>query len=183
MIDEPRRGVIGWAENTKEVIVTSNGGRSWRSAGKPCEGFAPGDANLSALDARRAWVLCGGGVMVATDDSGRTWSRTPSRGLPAPRASVQPWSLSFGGPSFGLLPVLDRPLLATHDSGATWKPVRLPKPWVATEAETVSDRTAFVEARARTDDRILGALLATGDAGRTWRVVRRWSWDPGYEGS
>jgi hypothetical protein len=184
MLDEPRRGVIGWAETPKEVIVTSNGGHSWRSAGKPCERFAPGDANLSALDARRAWALCGQGVMVATADGGATWKRIAGRGLPRSRASLQPWSLSFGGPMFGLLPVGgDQQLLATHDGGSTWRPVRLPRPWVGSEAEAVSDRTAFVQGRARTEERILAALLATHDAGRTWNVVRRWSWDPGYEGS
>jgi hypothetical protein len=93
----------GWvaAYNCENVAVylyrTSDGGRSWRSLGKPgyhsCGG---GPTYLSFVDERHGWmepVSPNGpvGDLFATSDGGRTWqhlltgpanSVTPSRGLP-----------------------------------------------------------------------------------------------------
>jgi photosystem II stability/assembly factor-like uncharacterized protein len=66
-----------WEEDTPPccgfVLETSDGGGTWRIA---AEGFAGGLRRVSFVDSTRGWAAGGGtaGLMLATSDSGRTWT-------------------------------------------------------------------------------------------------------------
>jgi photosystem II stability/assembly factor-like uncharacterized protein len=59
-----------WAVTAGLVRITSDGGRTWRTAA----GQLPGEVmELEAVDYSRAWISTTGGLMYRTTDSGATW--------------------------------------------------------------------------------------------------------------
>jgi photosystem II stability/assembly factor-like uncharacterized protein len=130
----------GWAaayrcgEAAVYLYRTSDGGRSWKSLGRPTSHSCGGGPTfLSFVDARRGWMEPvspngPGGELLRTDNGGRTWrrlgSRVGSRSLPC----LAP--VAFVSRSAGWMARCGAAVFATHDGGLDWNraPIRGPSP-------------------------------------------------------
>ena len=128
----PRRG---WVLTPRSLLLTSDGGRSFRPVAPP----VPAGSQRAAffLDPRHGWVAsCQGGLITVarTADGGRTWrvARLPAGG---PRmAPVGSLRLSFGSQATGGLLVQRvsssnfslATLYVSTDGGASWHPRKAP---------------------------------------------------------
>ena len=164
------------SRGTAVALWSTDGGGHWTAGAVP-----PGIATLVSaafVDAEHGWAvgtLPGGtngadGVIVHTDDGGRSWTTQP---LPAQAAAVL-YGVSFADALHGWAAgtALDHTgvVLATADGGSTWTSQQLP-PGVgelhgidftnATQGWAVGWDSAGGAPSA-------GVILATGDGGATW---------------
>jgi photosystem II stability/assembly factor-like uncharacterized protein len=129
----------GWvaAYNCAEAAVylyrTSDGGRSWRSLGRPvthsCGG---GPTFLSFIDARRGWMEPvspngPGGELLRTDDGGRTWTRLGS-GLGSPSLPCLA-PVAFVSRAAGWMARCGPDVFASDDGGRHWRRVAIRVPY------------------------------------------------------
>lgn len=99
------------------ILVSDDGGRSWRQAATPTR------ATLTALhfiDAKHGWAAGHGGVLLETRDGGTQWTRLASLG-----ADVVPFALHFEDERRGLAVGAFGYAAMTEDGGRNWNPVRI----------------------------------------------------------
>lgn len=103
--------------STKSMVVSSDGGRTWRPAGTPPPaGSVTGVAAVSASTVVVA-AASGGSWLYRTDDGGRTWATVYTElGGGAPFED-----LAFTDATHGAVVIAGR-LLLTADAGRTWAP-------------------------------------------------------------
>ena len=177
------------------VVLSDDGGRSWRQAGSPTSGTL---TTVRFADATHGWAVGHGGVVLATEDAGTTWTRrldgrrVAQIVLEAARASGDAKAiqdaerLQADGPDKPLLDLLvldaQRLLvvgaygiaLASEDGGKTWTSwmPRLPNP----------KGLHIYSARLRGSTLLLageqGLVMLSSDAGQSFRRV-----DTPYKGS
>lgn len=170
---------------------TSNGGRSWRSLGRPgshsCGG---GPTYLSFVDPQNGWmepVSPNGpvGELLRTRNGGRSWSVVASLqdqnpGLPclAPIRFVSPTIGWMGRSSFGG-PGCTENVYTTKNGGKTWRGVRIRMPRSfgkpLFDLPYFAGRSGVVAATVGGTTASAVAFSTSADGGRTWaqRSLRR----------
>lgn len=99
------------------ILVSDDGGRSWRQAQTPTR------ATLTALnfvDAQHGWAAGHGGVLLETRDGGAQWTRLADLG-----AEVVPFALHFENGQHGLIVGAFGYAAVTEDGGKHWNPIRI----------------------------------------------------------
>jgi photosystem II stability/assembly factor-like uncharacterized protein len=179
----------GWvaAYNCAEAAVylyrTTDGGRSWRSLGRPAtHSCGGGPTFLSFIDVKRGWMEPvspngPGGELLRTDNAGRTWTRLGS-GLGSPSLPCLA-PIEFVSRAAGWTARCGAAVFASDDGGRHWRRVAIRVPF-RREAHSY-DLPRFVGrmgvvavtlGRARSS---AVAFSASDDGGRSWSVrsVRR----------
>ncbi|MEU1816335.1 oxidoreductase [Streptomyces roseifaciens] len=171
-----------WAAGTKgTVLLTRDGGRSWRNVSPPGAG-ALEFRDVEAFDGRRAVVLAIGegeaSRVFRTDDAGSTWTETFRN--TDPKAFYD--CLTFFGPRHGIAlgdPVDGRfRILATGDGGRSWRvlPARGMPAALPGEAAFAASGQCVVssgrhDAWIATGGAASSRVLHSADRGRTWTVA------------
>ncbi|MBF6043739.1 oxidoreductase [Streptomyces sp. NRRL B-1677] len=174
-----------WAAGTKgTVLLTRNGGRTWRNVSPP--GAAALEfRDVEAFDARRAVVLAIGegeaSRVFRTDDGGTTWTETFRNA--DPKAFYD--CLAFFDARHGITlgdPVDGRfRILATGDGGRSWRVLPaagMPAALPGEAAFAASGQCVVTEGRAGGRDAWIATggaassrVLHSADRGRTWTAV------------
>jgi photosystem II stability/assembly factor-like uncharacterized protein len=141
----------------KQLLLTSDGGRTWQVAASPCAPSFFASPSFPAVGS--AWAMCsneGVGRQQRTfyfsPDGGRSWQ---------PRGTDQgaiAYSVNFSAAGFGLLIHTDTPKL-TRNGGETWKRARLPS-FGSDGVSLLSATRGFALSS--------GEIFFTKDAGRNW---------------
>jgi photosystem II stability/assembly factor-like uncharacterized protein len=156
----------GWAVGNCGVIsATTDGGRTWTiQAGLPMSPACSRAAltSVSFADRLNGWVV-GGGVLLATDNGGRTWAPAP---VPA-KGYYDAFRLDA---QHGWLVGYDV-VLATTDGGVTWTQGTLPRPRLGLLSVTFpTPSTGWAAGIDHADGGSKGVVLASTDGGLTWTV-------------
>ncbi|HXJ36281.1 MAG TPA: YCF48-related protein [Candidatus Eisenbacteria bacterium] len=152
------------------MVHTEDGGKTWTVSRIPESvvlpdtaldtGVEPGDVNLYGMsfgDADHVWVVGEFGIIVASDDGGRTWHQQHT-----PIESTL-FGIKFTDAKHGFAVGIDSTILATEDGGETWRTVPPP----------VTQRSYYDIALRGTTGWIVGdsgTVLKTTDGGATWVV-------------
>ncbi len=180
------------AEVEFELASTTNGGSDWHVTPIRIPDMAPGGMDLDGrgtiffLDAERGWmnlwVKSGSafrlGVLLTTDDGGRTWKWAPS-GSDAGAGTVYFVTATDGWIAGG---VGDEQLYVTHDGAKSWHNVALKAPRVITKDYTASYVAPIFQDRKHgflpvtywngDDGEAVLVLFSSNDGGQTWETDR-----------
>lgn len=177
---DPPRSVRRWAAGrllvgfgsaaSQRWYSSPDSGRSWVPLpGQPVAGADSGSSGLWFFDAREGLRLQHDGVLMATDDGGRSWSQRAIVGS----GWADSRGLHFVDEATGWV-VASGQLLRTDDRGRQWRVVAVPHANV-TWAQFVDARIGWVAAHTCTSDGQLvlciGGLYRTDDAGRSWQAL------------
>jgi photosystem II stability/assembly factor-like uncharacterized protein len=167
---------VGWASGIRTIIKTTDGGRSWQAQVKAGDVEDYWFNNIVALSRDVAMASGypygrgGGGVLLRTEDGGKTWNPVAASADSRARYS----SLVFRDDNrtgFVIAKISNGPasLLTTSDGGKSWEAVSTPrkvnKPWIATLSviSLPDDDTLIVAADQ--------SLLRSRDNGRSWETL------------
>ena len=152
------------------MVHTEDAGREWAVAHVPSEvelpesaldaGVDPGDVNLYALsygDPDHLWVVGEFGIIMASEDGGRTFHQQKT-----PVESTL-FGVHFVDAQRGWVVGIDAVILRTEDGGATWGPQPAPVQQRSFYDVFVRDRRGWVVGDA-------GTVLTSTDGGSTWTV-------------
>ncbi|MGI9108139.1 MAG: YCF48-related protein [Pyrinomonadaceae bacterium] len=123
------------------------------------------------VDEQKGWAVGGKGMLLATEDGGRTWA---ARRRPTEDALRDVYFIDANtgwlvcDRNIYLLRTKEEPrsyLLKTTDGGATWSRLAVTG---AAEADVLLTRVTFADARRGWAFGEMGALFATTDGGATW---------------
>ena len=106
-------GYIG--EKQRNIFLTEDGGATWKAVTLPVNGFWVYDAQATADG--HAWLVGSNGVVLRSDDFGRTW-RALAR--PFKEDSERTHRVWFHTPLAGVVASLDGWIAVTRDGGASW---------------------------------------------------------------
>jgi hypothetical protein len=181
---DPANGlVVGLSGTERQAFVlwrTTDGGVTWTSSALPMPANVDAAAPISVAvpDASHAFVslslqqglgLPGPGVLLASSDGGRTWSR---------RILPRSGEIEFVTASRGWLAGVDGGVYATRDGGRTWRTVtfsappgfRSPAPLA--ELPTFSDPThAVLSVTFRRGAHTALSFLISSNGGTTWQTA------------
>ena len=175
---------VAWATwhagkgTTARLVVSQDGGRSWRKVKQPCvPAFAFYRPLVAAVSARHAWLLCLGQPGAGQQNkalyetlNGRTWILR--RDL---KGGGYGHSLAFLPSGFGLLAESRGGLLVTRDGGRKWGLARVTSPDVADPQAIGLFQPGLGLVLVRDDrSRRLIELYRTRDAGRKWSLLHVW---------
>lgn len=160
----------GWADNTRAVLRTTDGGSHWRNVTPPGRFSAPVADQF--LGANTAWVVenhtDGTVTLVHTNTAGRTWQPAgfwpQYASLPKQLdfvTSQQGWLLIGGGSMHANALAL----FQTRDAGHHWSTVA----W--SSSAVLADFIGMQYGWAIISDSVAGRLYATSDGGRHWHHV------------
>ena len=152
------------------IVHTEDGGATWDLLHVPEDvklpetaldtGVMPGDVNLYGLsygDRDHVWAVGEFGIVMASDDGGRTWHQQET-----PIESSL-FGVRFTDPHHGFAVGIDSTIIHTDDGGATWRAVRSP----------IAQRSLY-DVFVRGDHGWIvgdaGTVLKTSDGGTTWSV-------------
>ena len=141
-------GWVGWMTRQRQLLKSSDGGERWAAVALPIDPNEVCDLrDVFFLDAYRGWVVGENGMILATTDGGRSWTRC-SQGVPAPKPrplhivrrqhGIDTFDLEGPPPGLfltsvrfldatrgwavGFFPVEGRSVvLRSEDGGATWR--------------------------------------------------------------
>lgn len=158
------------------VLVTADGGRTWRERTTPCRGPLGFGLAVAPFAPGGAWLVCfgqgGAGnqakALYLTRDGGRTWTlRQPERRMPS-FGYVSALQMLADG--HGWLLLARGGLLATADGGGTWRTFAITPPDRVSpvSASLLDDRTGYAVIRG-----CPVSLVGTTDGGRRWTTLRR----------
>ena len=171
-------GLSGTERQTFTLWRTTDGGLTWTSlrppvpvdvdAAAPISVAAPDASHLFvSLSLQQSLGLPGPGILLASSNGGRTWSR---RILPGSG------EVSFPTATRGWLVPIDGGLYATRNGGRTWHPQTVPAPVgfrstpALAELPTFSDPTdAALPVTFRRGARAAVSFLTSDDGGTTWQ--------------
>ncbi len=166
-----------------QVMVTSDGGRTWinpvkdaqQVAAMPNEGaFAASGTCISVLGKQEVWFVTGGAAksrIFHSRDGGRTWSATstevpagaPPKGLFSVSVAKNGQGFAVGG-DYQRAKGTDLNAMSSHDGGTTWQATpALPQGFMSVVSK-VPGSSSFV----------VGGLAGSGvskDFGKTWQVL------------
>ena len=152
------------------MVHTEDGGKTWTAMRVPetvvlpdsalDTGVEPGDVNLYGIsygDADHVWVVGEFGIVIMSEDGGRTWQQqhTP--------IEITLFGVRFGDTKRGFAVGMDSTILATDDGGTTWRSVPPP----------ITQRSYYDVALRGQVGWIVGdsgTVLKTSDGGTTWVV-------------
>jgi N-acetyl-anhydromuramyl-L-alanine amidase AmpD len=159
---------------------TTDGGLTWSSSPLPAPDVIDASAPISvaapdeshwfvSLSLQQGSGLPGPGVLLASSNGGRTWTR---RVLPGSG------TIAFTTPTQGWLAPVVGDLYRTGDAGRTWRRATLPAPTgfrstlPLPEPPTFSDAThAVLPVTFRRGTRAVVSFLTSRDGGTTWRTA------------
>jgi photosystem II stability/assembly factor-like uncharacterized protein len=168
-----------WAVGAEHLLATIDGGAHWSGIGEPDESLGPLQS-VDFIDADHGFGVAGfsevvvdavhtaypGGVLVATDDGGRTWE---SRSAPCDVQAVcatdrdKAWL------------VTGTELYRTHDGGGVWQPVLSPSSWRTPGGylQCSGPGAAWLLRRGSNGamQHLDYVVYHTSDDGRTWNTV------------
>jgi photosystem II stability/assembly factor-like uncharacterized protein len=172
---------VGWALTNRRLVLTDDGGATWRTAGPPVDYFAA-PKGASFFDAKHGWVVSEDAFSSSlslwrTDDGGSTWTRTILPAVPNP-AELMGDARTFwidaehavidvrGGMGEGYIDGL----LLTADGGATWSEPAMRS--ATSGADGITGDPAFLDPKVGW---IAGGapgtrLWATRDGGDNWTL-------------
>ena len=181
---DPANGLVvalsGTERQSFSLWRTGDGGLTWTSSRLPMPASADAGApiSLAAPDASHVLIglslqpgigLPGPGVLLASSNGGRTWSR---RILPGSG------EIAFTSASQGWLAPVDGRLYRTHNGGRTWGrvPIRAPAGFHSllplAELPVFSDSMhAVLPVTFRRGKRAAVSFLTSSDGGNTWRTA------------
>jgi photosystem II stability/assembly factor-like uncharacterized protein len=168
---------LGRFEFVRGLLLTRDGGTSWRPRKSPCARVVAFSAAVELVTPRLGWIVCAGQpgtgqqlkAVYRTTNAGRTWQR--ARGDLT--SSGYAWGAAFARDGFGLVWESRGTLYVTRDGGERWTP----KPFARPEIDFGGGGAAFAGGHGfvlLTRGDSSARLFATGDFGRTWRLVHRW---------
>lgn len=153
------------------MVHTEDGGATWTVQQVPAEvklpesaldtGVDPGDVNLYSLsygDAEHAWVVGEFGIIMASDDGGRTWRQQSSP------VETTLFGVHFVDVKRGWAVGSDSVIIRTEDGGATWMPQPQPAVQRPFYDVNVNGSGGWIVGEA-------GTILSSTDGGSTWSVV------------
>jgi len=182
-LDSANGVVVGLSGAERQAFVlwrTTDGGVTWTSSALPVPANVDAAApiSLAVPDASHAFVslslqqglgLPGPGVLLASSDGGRSWSR---RILPGSGA------IEFATASRGWLAGVGGGVYATRDGGRTWRTVTVSAPpgfrssVPLAELPTFSDPThAVLPVTFRRGARAAASFLTSSDGGTSWQTA------------
>jgi len=148
------------------MIHTEDGGRTWTVANVPPEvvlpdsaldiGVEPGDVNLYAVS-YHAWLVGEFGIIMASDDGGRTWRQQHSP------IETTLFGVYFADVRRGWAVGIDSMILHTEDGGVTW----------GAQTPPITRRSYYDVFVSGTHGWIVGSagtMLRSDDAGATWAL-------------
>jgi N-acetyl-anhydromuramyl-L-alanine amidase AmpD/photosystem II stability/assembly factor-like uncharacterized protein len=159
---------------------TTDGGLTWTSSplplpksvdvSAPISLAAPDDLHwFVSLSVQQGLGRVGPGVLLASSNGGRTWSRGVLPGSGA---------IAFSTPTQGWLASVDGGLFRTRDGGRTWRAASIPAPPAfrsslrLAELPTFSDATnAVLPVTFRHGTQAAVSFLTSPDGGTTWRTA------------
>jgi photosystem II stability/assembly factor-like uncharacterized protein len=152
------------------MVHTEDGGSTWTVSQVPTEvrlpesaldtGVEPGDVNLYAIsfgDADHAWMVGEFGIVLASDDGGRTWQQQH-----APIESTL-FGVHFTDARHGWAVGIDSMILVTRDGGTTWMPQRSPLARRSYYDVFVRGTRGWIVGSS-------GTVLRSADGGETWAI-------------
>lgn len=152
------------------MIHTEDGGAKWAVEQVPPDvrlpdsaldtGVDPGDVNLYALsygDADRVWVVGEFGIIMASDDGGKTWHQQVSP------VETTLFGVRFIDTQHGWAVGSDAVILHTEDGGLTWRPQRSPITPRPLYDVAVQGQTGWIVGEA-------GTVIKSTDGGMTWAI-------------
>ncbi len=173
-------GLSGTERQGFSLWRTTDGGLTWTSSPLP----VPTTVDVSApiyvattdelhwfvsLSLQQGLGRLGPGVLLASSNGGRTWSRGVLPGSGA---------IAFTTPTQGWLAPVDGGLFRSRDAGGTWQSAAVPAPagfrssLPLAELPTFSDPThAVLPVTFRSDTRAAVSFLTSGNGGTTWRTA------------
>jgi photosystem II stability/assembly factor-like uncharacterized protein len=152
------------------IVHTEDGGATWDDMHVPEDvklpetaldtGVMPGDVNLYGLsygDADHVWAAGEFGIVMASDDGGRSWHQQET-----PIESSL-FGVRFTDARHGFAVGIDSTIIRTDDGGASWRTVRPP----------IAQRS-FYDVMIRGSQGWIvgdsGTVLKTSDGGNTWTI-------------
>jgi photosystem II stability/assembly factor-like uncharacterized protein len=152
------------------MVHTEDGGKTWTSMRVPetvalpdsalDTGVEPGDVNLYGIsygDADHVWVVGEFGIVIMSEDGGRTWvqQHTP--------IEITLFGVRFVDTKRGFAVGMDSTILATDDGGTTWRSVPPPITQRSYYDVAVRGQVGWIVGDS-------GTVLKTSDGGTTWVV-------------
>ena len=173
-------GLSGTERHGLNLWRTTDGGLTWTSSPLPAPTAVDVSAPISvaapdelhwyvSLSLQQGLGRPGPGVLLASSNGGRTWTRQV---LPGGGA------IAFTTPSRGWLAPVDGGLFRTRDAGRTWQSAAVPAPagfgssLPLAELPTFSEPThAVLPVTFRSGTRAAVSFLTSGNGGTTWRTA------------
>lgn len=141
--------------NGGTVIVTADGGKSWRSVEVGPFKIASKLLRVETLPGGQAWTVGEGGNVLRSSDFGNSWSRV---GIEEDKA----WNDIFFMESRGCMVGEFGRIKISKDGGATWKEVFGP-------VKSSLMAVAFRDANNGVAVGLSGVVIVTRDGGQTWK--------------
>ncbi|MGH2500222.1 MAG: hypothetical protein ACRDF0_09065, partial [Candidatus Limnocylindria bacterium] len=170
--------LAGWALGKDDLLGTTDGGASWVSLGMP----RPALRSIEFIDASAGWGVAGGevllgtrgsipnrgGILVRTDDGGRSWRED--------RRVADAQQVCFTSATHGWV-TSPRSVLRTIDAGRSWRTVLVPPlvegPTWVTEIGCAAADVAWVQFHAGgAGGTGYQVLQRTDDGGERWDVLK-----------
>ncbi len=152
------------------MVHTEDGGETWQIQQLPPDvqlpetaldtGVEPGDVNLYSLsygDREHAWIAGEFGIIVHSDDGGRSW-----RQQAVPVESTL-FGIRFADTRRGWAVGIDGVILRTEDGGITWRALRTPVVQRAFYDVKVVGQQGWIVGDS-------GTVLRSSDGGETWEI-------------
>ena len=162
-----------------QLFVTRDGGHVWHKVPVPCgRPYAFWSPLVTAVSARRAWLLCLGQPGAGQQNRALYETRDGKRWMLRSNLSGSGYGqgLRFSSSGFGLLAESRGGLLVSRDGGRSWQfAMTITSPETAEpEAIAVVKRNQGLVLVRNDRSRRVMELWRTGDAGRRWQLLHRW---------
>jgi hypothetical protein len=175
-------GSVGWAVTNRRLVLTDDGGATWRTAGPPVAYALGTPRGASFFDADHGWVVSQDAFTSSlslwrTVDGGSTWTHTTLPAVPDPPENMGGASTIWIDATHAVIDVeggmpngFQDGLLFTADGGATWS---APAMRSATGgADGITGTPSFLDSQVGW---LAGGapgtrLWATRDGGATWKL-------------
>ena len=173
-------GLSGTERQRFSLWRTMDGGLTWTSSRLPVPAAVDVSAPISvaapdgshwfaSLSLQQGLGRPGPGVLLASSNGGRTWSR---RVLPGSGA------IAFTTPTQGWLAPVAGGLFRTRDGGRTWRAATVPAPAGFPSIPALAELPTFIDATHavlpvtfRDGTRAAVSFLTSGDSGTTWQTA------------
>lgn len=153
--DARRALVVG---NGGVVIVTEDGGKTWKEKKAPLSAVANKFLRVKAYPGGKAWIVGEMGAVLFSSDYGEMWVRKVEE------KDVGLNDICFSNSRIGWIVGEKGKILHTADGGDTWKEINSP-----TDKSLMS--VAFRDDNNGVCVGLEGAVLVTSNAGKTWNPV------------
>lgn len=173
---------VGWAVTNRRLVLTDDGGATWRTAGPPVDYAGGAPKGASFFDAAHGWVVSEDAFSSSlslwrTTDAGATWARTILPAVPDPAEAMGDARTFWIDATHAVIDVaggmpngFQDGLLFTADAGATWSEPAMRS--ATAGADGITGDPSFLDPKIGW---LAGGapgtrLWATRDGGDTWKL-------------